>query len=544
MNSYGLRDREYSLEKPEGVFRILILGDSMTFGHGINRLENTFPKLLERSLNENSPLTRFEVINASGPGWGSDTELYFLYESGMAFDPDMVIVSYFFNDIPVPSFFDCSGSELDLAKSSEKINAFLNKSLLYSFLKQRVNRFLEKYWGKAAYADCLKELYETRGWEMARIYLDSIWIACKIKGIKLMLAPIPALEKLAGDYPFMEPEKKLKGYCEGRQIEYIDIFNKGFKGKDESELWIDPSDRHINELGAEIVAKTIYNKLAPLKDYGHLRFLSKVFPEKPLLNKEKICVELEKNFSDLESGHEFVFAIEDAGKNKSSAPAEFRAYKGSDGFHFQNTEFPGQDKLFSHLVLDSKGRLLKNEKQALDPISGSIKEWSKVSFEEEGYIFSHGKGAVNGINLESNRRETKIKFVFKYTKLPNGANLELEDGKIFLDPKFMEKQFFQETYSDIPTSDELADLMLYMAYFGWSGYVNQLADAVIKHKPTPAYLRSVTRFYMALNDNKKVNAILIDKPAIVKKFITHGSESINSRENQDEPDIISLVSRM
>lgn len=83
-----------------------------------------------------------------------------------------------------------------------------------------------------------------------------------------------------------------------------------------------------------------------------------------------------------------------------------------------------------------------------------------------------------------------------------------------------------------------------MAHFGWSGYVHQLADAILKHKPTPAYLRSVTRFYMALKDNNKVNAILIDKPPLTKKFIMHGSESISAIENQDEPDIISLVSRL
>ena len=34
-NEHGYRDYEYRLKKPEGIFRVLVLGDSQTFGHGI-----------------------------------------------------------------------------------------------------------------------------------------------------------------------------------------------------------------------------------------------------------------------------------------------------------------------------------------------------------------------------------------------------------------------------------------------------------------------------------------------------------------------------
>ena len=46
LNSYGYRDKEYSEEKNENIFRIYSLGDSYTFGWYIPDIKNTYPKLL------------------------------------------------------------------------------------------------------------------------------------------------------------------------------------------------------------------------------------------------------------------------------------------------------------------------------------------------------------------------------------------------------------------------------------------------------------------------------------------------------------------
>ena len=49
-NTKGLRDREYNSKKPKNTFRILVLGDSFTFGSCVEENE-TYPKVLENFLN-------------------------------------------------------------------------------------------------------------------------------------------------------------------------------------------------------------------------------------------------------------------------------------------------------------------------------------------------------------------------------------------------------------------------------------------------------------------------------------------------------------
>ncbi len=45
INSLGLRDVEYSLKKPDGVFRIGVVGDSVVFGYGVADIKDVFPAL-------------------------------------------------------------------------------------------------------------------------------------------------------------------------------------------------------------------------------------------------------------------------------------------------------------------------------------------------------------------------------------------------------------------------------------------------------------------------------------------------------------------
>ena len=99
INALGFRDRrEYNLEKSPGTFRILVLGDSVTFGHGTLD-ETTYPFLLEQRLREWRPDVNWEVWNLGVPGYNTSQELAYLTEVETRYDPDLAIVGFFANDL-------------------------------------------------------------------------------------------------------------------------------------------------------------------------------------------------------------------------------------------------------------------------------------------------------------------------------------------------------------------------------------------------------------------------------------------------------------
>ncbi len=98
INSLGFRDRqEYSLEKPAKTFRIIVLGDSVTFGHGTLD-DTTYPYLLEQRLKKWRPDVAWEVWNLGVPGYNTGQELAYLEQIGPRADPDLVIVGFYPND--------------------------------------------------------------------------------------------------------------------------------------------------------------------------------------------------------------------------------------------------------------------------------------------------------------------------------------------------------------------------------------------------------------------------------------------------------------
>ena len=92
-NTHGLRGaREYAYDRPSGIARVVVLGDSFTFGEDVDDAE-TWPHRLEEML----PAT--EVLNLGVHGYGHDQMLLYLEEEGLKYHPDLVVVGFLPDDM-------------------------------------------------------------------------------------------------------------------------------------------------------------------------------------------------------------------------------------------------------------------------------------------------------------------------------------------------------------------------------------------------------------------------------------------------------------
>ncbi len=160
INSFGLRDKNRTLEKDNNVYRILIVGDSFTYGFGVNNNE-TYPAILEGLLNSLNSDNQFEVWNAGfASGYTEDTFYLYLRDIGLKFNPDVIIVGLFVeNDILDFSrneyIFNDTGDlvritsgfyhvEYGKLRRGEAIEISTKKRMIY-FLKQFLLRYSRAY---------------------------------------------------------------------------------------------------------------------------------------------------------------------------------------------------------------------------------------------------------------------------------------------------------------------------------------------------------------------------------------------------------------
>jgi hypothetical protein len=108
LNSLGYRDLERAREPAEGIARVLLIGDSVAYGSGIDDPRLRVGDLLEQTLNRGAGSRRFEVVLSARANTHTLHHIEALHRM-LAFQPRYVLLLYFFNDIehavrlPAPS---------------------------------------------------------------------------------------------------------------------------------------------------------------------------------------------------------------------------------------------------------------------------------------------------------------------------------------------------------------------------------------------------------------------------------------------------------
>jgi lysophospholipase L1-like esterase len=110
-NGKGVRGPEYADRPAPGVFRIVIVGDSVTMGVGVEE-NDAYPARLETALNDRRRLEpalrggrlRHEVLNLGMASLGFDEILRRLEDVGLGYHPDLIVYGWTINDIDGPGY--------------------------------------------------------------------------------------------------------------------------------------------------------------------------------------------------------------------------------------------------------------------------------------------------------------------------------------------------------------------------------------------------------------------------------------------------------
>lgn len=188
MQDWTVRTNEQGLRNPpltpkEGRYRILILGDSRTYGLGVGDSE-TWPQYAQAAF-DSKQAGSVDVINAGVSGYAAFQGLQYLRREGPKLEPDMVIACFGYNDaaeIPAPGIGDCDWVNprasrfafLTVLRNAIQ-NAGLGRPPVFSARTSRLR--------PGEFLDCMVEMKQ--------------W--CDAHGMVLVLIAWPALSELIGD---------------------------------------------------------------------------------------------------------------------------------------------------------------------------------------------------------------------------------------------------------------------------------------------------------------------------------------------------------
>jgi|SRR5688572_69194 len=91
-NQFGFNDRDYPLQRPEGSFRVLVVGDSFNW---IGGRDGNYVGRLRQKLKNHYGDRNIEVINAGYPGTHPGEQLAVLKKYGLQYNPNLVVLGFF-----------------------------------------------------------------------------------------------------------------------------------------------------------------------------------------------------------------------------------------------------------------------------------------------------------------------------------------------------------------------------------------------------------------------------------------------------------------
>lgn len=246
----------------EGTCRILFLGDSFTYGLGVEERDGFVSRVTSR-LNEEEPVAgirSYESFNGGIPASLTRQWVRLFREAVDRFQPDLVVTVFFIRD-GTPGI-----ASIELVDEVRKgMQALMEKSALFRY--SHLYRLLRESRAQQAfsrnYLRVMSEAYlgnpgETAEWRQAQSNL--LWLSeqSRQRGIDFSIAVFPMLFELTDKHPLAAAMAEVERFAADAKIPCISLLPL-FRGQNAPSLWVSPLDQHPNPRGHLIAEEGIYD---------------------------------------------------------------------------------------------------------------------------------------------------------------------------------------------------------------------------------------------------------------------------------------------
>jgi hypothetical protein len=251
----------------EGEFRIVALGDSHTWGHGVSDGRLVWPALLEGRLAGAAGARRIQVVNLGVPGFTTVNELEMLSRNGVGLEPDLIIVQYLLNDVlPSDIGYRRKGEEWLYPReivplvSSRRVHRWLfAHSGLYRLVDRRFEALQRMIWPPRRYEDLYVEGFA--GWRDMRRAIAGIARIASDRGIPAVYMLFPGLVQGSwtnATHPQAEINTMVGSFAREQGLFVLDLLPAFVAaGRPFEQWWVDPNDAHPGPEAYALVARTL-----------------------------------------------------------------------------------------------------------------------------------------------------------------------------------------------------------------------------------------------------------------------------------------------
>lgn len=247
-------------EEDARTFRILVLGDSFSWGAGVFP-QDAYPRRLEVLLERLAGgALDVELLPYTRPGWNTSQEVRALELKPPAEAPDLILLGYCLNDAELPRRQGNDDIEGPLLRRSpEGVKAALYE---HSRIYRRIWDRLESRRQRRAFHRYYHALYERTGWRSTQEALDGLRGLASQWKVPVVAAIFPIFDQQLGPgYDYADLHELVGRALRERGFRTVDLL-PAYRGVDAQRLAVEPfTDPHPNELAHRIASQALANYL-------------------------------------------------------------------------------------------------------------------------------------------------------------------------------------------------------------------------------------------------------------------------------------------